>query len=77
MTSTSTIRTGWGDGTSFRQPRTSIMAQVSPFSRVRWSATSRGRNGPTGLVGMANAGSSASTSTWVITLTTGRESPAR
>ena len=48
--------TGWGDGTSFRQPRASISAQVSPFSRMRWSATSRGRKGPTGLVGVANAG---------------------
>ena len=75
MTSTSTIPTGCGDGTSLRQPRLSMCDHVSPLSRVRCSATSRGRKGPTGFVGTAKALSSASTRTWVMTLTTRRDRP--
>lgn len=76
MASTSTMPSGCGDGTSLRQPRASIRDHVSPVSRMRAWARFSARNGPIGFTGMAKAGSSASTSTCVTTLTTARARPA-
>ncbi len=68
MTSSSTTRLGTGEATTRRQPRPESSTRSQP-SRSRWDwACSAFMKEPMGLLGLAKAGSLASTSTWVTTV---------
>jgi hypothetical protein len=71
----STTSTGSGDATTRRQPRPESSATDQPRAEASRRARPSEKNGPIGLVGRANAGSSASTTTWVITAATDRGIP--
>ena len=69
MASNSTMRTGAGEATTWRQPRPASSLNVAPVSFARRTASSSVRNAPTGFVGSWNAGSFASTTVWVMSAT--------
>ncbi len=61
-----------GEGTTRRQPRPESSVTDQPRASARRRARPSEKKGPIGLVGFPNAGSSASTTTWVTTAATAR-----
>ena len=59
-----------GEGTTRRQPRPESSVTDQPRASARRRARPSEKKGPIGLVGFPNAGSSASTTTWVTTAAT-------
>jgi len=73
--SNSTMRTGFGEATTWRQPRPASSLNVQPVSAALALASSSERKAPTGLVGFRNAGSDGSTTVCVTTQAVERSMP--
>ena len=69
------MRWGFGEATTWRQPRPASSLNVQPVSAALAFASSSVMNAPTGLVGFSKAGSSGETTVWVMTLAVERMMP--
>ena len=76
MAGSSMMRKGCGDATTRRKPRLASLTMSHPSLRRR-SACSSSMKPPIGLVGFLNAGSSAATSVWQMTVAASRATPSR